>query len=353
MAWNSLTCASVILIGAAAVRAEPPASQTSEYTGHGQWHRITAPAPAPELISNPTLDRVEQLIDAHQVSTAHDLLSPWLKDNPKAADRDRGLFLLAEIYYQQDDRLTAFYHLDELMDNYPSSRFFGLALQKQYDIGDAFLSGYKRKLLWLRILGAEDEGIEILYRVQERSPGSALAERALLRTADYYFRTSQFDLAGDAYGAFARGYSRSPDVAYVKLREAFSSLAQFRGVRYDSTPLLDARAQFVDFNEKYPAIAAQENVKERVERIDNTLADKLLVTGDFYVRTHKPVAAAYDFRYLLQKYPAAPVANSARTALAKLPAQALQSPPPPAPSDTDFPATAPVPQNTTGSENTK
>jgi outer membrane assembly lipoprotein YfiO len=180
--------------------------------------------------------------------------------------------------------------------------------------------------------------------VQARSPGSAIAERALLRTADYYFRTSQFDLAEDAYGAFARQYPRSPDVSYVKLRQAFSSLAQFRGVRYDATPLLDARAQFADVIDKYPDLAAQENIRERVERIDNTLADKLYITGDFYSRTHKPVAAAYSYRYMLQKYPAAPIANTVRAALARLPAAALQSAPPPT-SDTEFPATSPVPEN--------
>jgi outer membrane assembly lipoprotein YfiO len=345
MARNSLIiCASIILAGASVVRADPPTSQISEYAGHGQWRQIVAPSPTPDLIPDATLDRVERMIDAHDISAAHDLLSPWLKANLKAPDRDRGLFLLAEIYFQQDDRLTSFYHLDELMDKFPSSRFFGAALQKQYDIGDAFLNGYKRKFLRLRILSAEDEGIEILYRVQERSPGSALAERALLRTADYYFRSSQFDLAEDAYGAFARGFPRSPDVAYVKLREAFSSLAQFRGVRYDSTPLLNARAQFSDFLQAYPELAAQENVKERIERIDNTLADKLYVTGDFYARTHKPVAAAYVYRYALERYPAAPIANTTRMALAELPAAALKSPPPPTISSGEFPATAPTPE---------
>ena len=334
----------MVLSGAATILgAQPPASQVSEYSGHGQWHEIPT-APAAELIDDPTLDRVERLIDAHQISDAHQLLSPWLKQNPNAPDRDRGLFLLAEIYFQQDDRLTAFYHLDELMDKYPSSRFFAASLQKQYEIADAFLSGYKRKFLGLHVLSAEEEGIEMLYRVQERSPGSALAERALLRSADYYFRTSQFDLAADAYGAFARAYPRSPDVSYVKLREAFSSLAQFRGVRYDATPLLDARSQFLEVLDKYPELAAQENVKDRVERIDNTLADKLYITGEFYVRTHKPVAAAYVYRYMLQKYPQAPVAGTVRTALAHLPAEALNTLPPPPDSDNFFPTTEPGPE---------
>ena len=343
MAWSSLSWATLAIFGTATIlRAQPPASQVSEYAGHGQWHEISA-APAAQFIDDPTLDRVERLIDAHQTSDAHTLLSPWLKENPKAPDRDRGLFLLAEIYYQQDDRLTAFYHLDELMDKYPSSRFFAAALQKQYEIADAFLSGYKRRFLGLHILPAEEEGIEMLYRVQERSPGSALAERAApfgrLLLPQFAVRSCR----GCVWRIRPR-LPRSPDVSYVKLREAFSSLAQFRGVRYDATPLLDARSQFLEVLDKYPDLAAQENVKDRVERIDNTLADKLYVTGDFYTRTHKPAAAAYVYRYMLQKYPQAPVAGSVRLALGRLPASARNTLPPPPDSENFFPAPNPQPE---------
>ena len=71
-----------------------------------------------------------------------------------------------------------------------------------------------------------------MLRVQQRSPGSPLAERALLRTADWYYSSADYDLAHDAYGVYVKNYPRSPMVPQVKLRQAFSSLAQFRGVRF-------------------------------------------------------------------------------------------------------------------------
>ena len=84
----------------------------------------------------------------------------------------------------------------------------------------------------------------MLYRIQERSPGSPLAERALLRTADYYYNTGQFELASDAYAAYVRSYPRSPNVPRVRLRRAFASYAQFRGTKFDATSLLDARRRW-------------------------------------------------------------------------------------------------------------
>lgn len=278
---------------------------------------------------DPVLDQAEKRIEAHRWQAAHDLLVPWLKEHPKAPDRDRGLFLLAEVYFENGDRIRAFYHLDELMDNYPDSRLFLPALQLQYDIADAYLNGFKDTLLGMRVVPMTDEAIEMLYRVQERSPGSPLAERALKRTADYYFNTSQFDLAGEAYGAFARSYPRSPAVPQVKLRQAFSSLAQFRGPRFDATPLIDARAQFREIQARYPDLAADANVAGWIDRIDADLARKAILTGDYYVRTDQPKGAAFMYRYVVETYPNSREADLARTALAKLPASALTGPPPP------------------------
>src|SRR6185312_4126900 len=246
MGWRPL-CTSLVLALATAQFAMPtPVAAQAATTPKTQ-----------QLVTNPTLNRVEILLRKGDWQRAHDELVPWLKAEPKAPDRDRGLFLLAQVYYQGGDRIRAFYHLDELLDNFPESKLYFPALELQFDIADAYLKGYKEKFWGLPIVGHEDEAIEMLYRIQERSPGSSIAERALKRTADYYFNTSQFDLSADAYGVFATSYPRSPDVPQAKLRQAFSNLAQFRGPRYDATPLIDARAQFKAVQAQYPDLGSE------------------------------------------------------------------------------------------------
>src|SRR5579864_631621 len=138
---------------------------------------------------NQLLDRAQALLARHHWQAAHDLIVPWLKSQPKATDRDRGLYLLARVYYQSGDRFRAFYHLDELMDKFPDSRLFFPALQLQYDIADSYLNGFKNRdpFFGFAVIPAYEEAVEMLYRIQERSPGSPLAEKALKRTADYYF----------------------------------------------------------------------------------------------------------------------------------------------------------------------
>ncbi len=317
-----------LLIGQSAAAAAPASqpTQTWELTGPGEFKQVQSPDTQP--IANPTLDKVEQLLVHHRFNSARKIVLDWLKHHKDAPDRDRALFLLAEAYDQYGDRIRAFYHLDELLDTYPESRLFYPALEKQYEIGDAFLRGYRRRFLGLPILTSEDEGVEILYRIQERSPGSPLAERALLRTADHYFASSDFDLAFDAYASYARSYPRSPDIPRVRMRQALSSYAQFRGLLFDATPLIDAKAQLEDIARNYPELAAEENVPDVIERINRSLAGKIYRTADFYVRTHDPRGAVYTYRYLIQTYPETREAVLARNKLERMPAWALTEPGP-------------------------
>jgi outer membrane assembly lipoprotein YfiO len=313
-------------------------AQTWEFRD-GRWQSIAAPSTQP--VSDPVLDHVEQLIQRGQNSTAKKVALHWIETHKDSPLRDRALYLVAQALYQYGDRIRSFYYLDELMDEFPSSPLFYAALQKQYDIADAYLRGSKQRFLWIPMFTAEDEAVEMLYRIQQRSPGSPLAEKALRRTADWYYSKSDFDLAADAYAAYVRAYPRSPDLARVRLRQAFSSLAQFRGVRFDATPLIDARAQLVDLAAAYPDLAQQENLISVIERIDSTFAAKIFTTADYYQRTGQARGAAYSYRFLIKTYPDSPEAAAAKKRLAKLPAKALAAPAPPA-GHGYAPATEPV-----------
>lgn len=334
---TSLILSATVVMGRNAVAAEP---ESWELRGGKYWEQVKNPATQPSM-SDPTLDRVEQLIKSGQSLAAKRQALQWVKTHNNSPIRDRGLFLLAQANFSYGDRLESYYEFDELLDLYPDSPLFNPALERQYDIADAYLKGYKRRFLGVPMFGAEDEAVEMLYRLQQRSPGSPLAEKALLRTGDYYYRTSDFDLAADVYAAFVRAYPRSPDVPRVRLRQAFSYYAQFRGLKFDATPIIDAREQLAAIISVYPKLADEENLSPVIARIDEAFARKIFQTADFYRRTDEPRAAVYNWRYLIQTYPNAPEAELARKQLAKMP-KALLSDPPPAAGSGYAPTTAPT-----------
>src|SRR5262249_40142121 len=132
------------------------AQVTSEFRG-GRW--IDVPAPSTQETTqpmDPALIRIEQLLRDHKNSDATKAAIAWLKVNKGSPFFDRGLYLEAEALYQYGDRIKAFYYLDELLDEYPESPLYYQALEKQYDIADAYLNGYKRRFMKIPMLGAEE-----------------------------------------------------------------------------------------------------------------------------------------------------------------------------------------------------
>ncbi len=313
----------ILVLAQSALAAEP---QTAELRGD-RWVEVNAPTTAPA--ADPELSNIEQLVQRKRNSEAIRRLVKWFKSHPPTDPmRDRALYLMAEALYQRGNRIKSFYYCDELMDEHPDSPLFYPTLELQYKIADAYLDGYRRRFLLIPMFHAYDEGVDMLFRIRNRSPGSPLAEKALLRTADFYYADGQFDLAADAYSWYAREYPRSPAIARVKLRQAFSNYAQFRGLRFDATPLVEARAQLGELIAANLELAEEESLPAVIERIDRTFAEKLYVTAEFYRRTKEPRAAVYTYRYLLDAYPNTPEAAKARRAMERMPQWALESPPP-------------------------
>jgi outer membrane protein assembly factor BamD (BamD/ComL family) len=66
-----------------------------------------------------------------------------------------------------------------------------------------------------------------------------------------------------------------------------------------------------------------------IEQIDSAFAKKVVETAEYYERVHEWRGAVYQYRFLIQTYPASPEAALARVRLTNVPAQWLREPPPP------------------------
>jgi len=339
---RAIGCA--LIVGLICASRSLAAPQTWDYRGGGQWQQAPVAATNPSApTSDPTLDRVEQLIASGRYDQAKDEGISWFKRNRSSPLADRALFLIAIAQDKSGNGIKAFYYFDQLLDEHPDSSLFATAMQKQYDIGDSYLRGRKMKFLGIPILGAEEEGVEIMYRVQQRAPSSPIAEKALLRTADFYFADRQYDLSQDAYGVFIRQYPRSPSVPRARLKQAYSAYALFHGPRFEITPIIDARERLATLMVEYPQISEQENIPAMLGQIDRAMSRKLYLTADFYRRTNELKAAAFNYRYLLRAYPDSDEAKLADARLKKLPSWALELPEPKVQQDTAALRTQPLP----------
>ena len=267
------------------------------------------PSDATELaksrgVTAPSVLSAAARLDNGDADAAFETLVDFFRDDGtrRDPDRDVALYLASGALAAEGDGLKAFFYLDELLDTYPGSDLYYAAAERQYHIADAGLDRATRGFDLLPNT-IDNDSLEMLFRVQQRVPGSELAERALLRSADHYFEAGDYDFAEDAYTVFAERFPRSPDLPRARLRQAWSNLLQYEGPRYDPTPLLDAGQQFEQFAARYPELWEGEDLAEVRAYVDQQLAEKQAIQAAYYDRVDKEGSAELMRRRLARTFP--------------------------------------------------
>jgi len=294
----------------------PAFAQTTTYTldeGRG-WVETANPEPGSAA---DVIGRARKALAEGRPSRAKDLLDDWIDANEFSKSE-----LLPEAFLRRGDARVALgredralYDYERVIKDYPGTEQFVIALERELEIGLRYLNGLRRRL-WgtFRIEDATSIGEELLLRVQERLPGSRLAERAAIELADYYYRERELRLAADAYDIFVMNYPKSEYLQKAMQRRVFANIARFKGPKYDAGGLLEAQILIRDFAMKYPAQAEETGMNDAlVARLDESAAAQMIETARWYFVRKDPVSARLVLTRLLRKHPGTIAAGEGAT----------------------------------------
>jgi outer membrane assembly lipoprotein YfiO len=287
---------------------------------NGSWVPLVQPSPdSPE-------GQVAQMIRDLADNRTKDLIfnaQQWIKKNKTNPLMPQVLLLQGDAEVKRGNRYKALFSYEALVNNYPNSDLYLPVLQREFNIADSFLRGYKRKFLGLRIISETGDALELLDRIQDRQRGSPLAEQAGIRIADYHFDHGEFPEAVDTYTDFLKRYPYSQYVRKAEIRRAQASLANFRGVLFDFTPLYDARERLGAVAQAYPQSAEALQVPAIDDRIYQLEGRKNLEIARYYWRAGDRHAAAETYKRVIANWPNTPYAQDARAELnRRLPTEA-------------------------------
>ncbi len=311
------TCALPLLVAAAillALAGKLPAQGEYELS-EGQWLPLSPPAegtPAGELAL------IRQHLRQGRPGKALKAAKKFLKRYPDDPAQEEALLLAGEAELDRGRYYQAFERFDQQLGEFPAGRFFNRAIDREYQIAEAFLAGKKRILLGFFRLPAREEGLSILMRIAEHAPGSPAAEKALLRIADYHFQRREHAEAIGAYDTFLAIFGNSANAAHAMLRAAEATYASFVGVAFDITPLLDAEQRYRALAERFPITADSAGVGQRLLEIDETRAQKTFRTAGFYGRIGRDGPARFYYHMVGRQYSQTTWAELADQALAAM-----------------------------------
>lgn len=277
----------------------------------GQWEQTDAPVPG---TVGALLADARRALAEDRPGAARVILEPWIKANERTGDPllPEALLLRGDALTALGDEYNALYDYERIIREFAATASFTTAVERELNIGVNYVNGVNRKFFGLRILNAEDIGEELLIRVQERMPGSRIAERAGIELADYYYRTRQLALAADAYDLFVQLYPRSQYTAKAMERRIYATIARYKGPRYDGSPLLDSQVLIRRFASLYPAQAQAAGLDDAlVARLDDSAADALLESARWYLKKDDEVSARFVLRRLLRERPRSAAAQDA------------------------------------------
>ena len=234
---------------------------------------------------------------------AENLARSWITRHPRDPLLPEAYLLKGDALRGQGDYYKSLFDYEFVARGYPASETFITVVERELEIGVLFARGTKRKWLGMRIVSADSVAEELLIRVQERMPGSRLAEEAAIELADHYFRKREMKLAVDMYSIFLENHPDSDQVSKARRRLIYSELATFKGPAFDASGLHEARARLEELMALEPAAAERVGADALLTRIDESDAQKLLMIARWYLTTGDPVAAELTIRRLVTRYP--------------------------------------------------
>lgn len=288
--------------------ASPALAQTREsrLDDRGEWMTTRQPV---EGSDEWVVARARQDLADDRPAAAFATIDNWIKANdrrlgassPLMAD---ALLARADALTAMGDEYNALYDYERIIREYPGTDTYVTAVERELDIGVRYLGGLRRKFLGVRILDATAEGEELLIRVQERLPGSRLAERAGIELADYYYDRHELSLSAEAYDLFLENYRNSRYAMKAMQRRVYSTIAQFKGPKYDGSKLLDAQVLVKRFASLYPSQARKVGLDEALlARLDESAGLSMLESARWYLRRGDAPSARYTLRRLVTEHP--------------------------------------------------
>lgn len=338
IAMTRSLAAGLLAVAVLILPARPAYAQAEVYTltDSGDWQAQQQERDADQQL----IDTARRTLAEENPARAREILTKWLEapENARSVWRPAALRLRGDALVAMNREFRALYDYEEIIRGFAESDEFLTAVERELDIAIRYANGLRRRAWGMRIFDASDIAVELLIRVQERTPGSALAERAAIELADYYYRNGDISLASEAYDLYMENFPNGPNYLKARQRRIFADIARFKGPRYDASGLVDAQIQIRELNRDAPVQAEQAGLSGGVElRIEESLAAKQLEDARWYLTNKHWPSARLVLRRLVREYPNTVAAARAREIMRD---RGWADPSPPAASPAPTPAEA-------------
>jgi outer membrane protein assembly factor BamD len=225
-----------------------------------------------------------------------------LKEYPKSFEASESQYYLGLIEEERGNLYEAYQAYQKLIDKYPFSERIKDVVEKEYNIAEKFMSGYKRKALGMT-LPVENPAIEIFAKVVENSTYGPLAPKAQYKLGLVLKGVQRYYEAEDAFNKIVSNYPDSEWAEPAKFQIASCRAAVSRSPDYDQGAAGEAKQKFEEFVREHPDAVLSQEAEINIAKLNEKEAAANFNTGRFYEKQKAYKAAKIYYSNVTNNYP--------------------------------------------------
>ncbi|MBI4577254.1 MAG: outer membrane protein assembly factor BamD [Planctomycetes bacterium] len=274
------------------------------------WFHRAPERPAEDLLAGVRL-RFEGGRHEAARRRADRLLAAW-PDSPLAEEAS---FLAAEAAFFLDDYPDAYRRYEEHLQRYPDSGHSARAVEREHQIGSAYVHGtHERRFLWMRFSRA-GEGLEVLERVVTRYPYEEFSDDDQFLVATYHYDRGDYLEARYAFQELLDRFPESEWAGIGRYRLALCILSESQGIEYDQTPIEEATQELRTYVSRFPGGNKAAEARGKLAEMAEVRAQERYRIARFYLREGRHRSASIYLASIVADYGGTRWAERARSEL--------------------------------------
>jgi hypothetical protein len=211
--------------------------------------------------------------------------------------------LLGDALRARGELYPAAVEYETVARSYPDSPAWLDAVERCYEIAVIWSKQEPEFLMGIFPVSDWTEEVEeLLIRVQERVPGSILAERAGFALMEFYFREENYRLTADMAAIVLENHPTTPQADLARRRIVDANRRLWKGPENDLSGLEEASSILSYFIAEDPVAAQRINSAQQLREVQEDLVQSEWSTAQWYLRSGDPVSAAYEVSRLADRY---------------------------------------------------
>jgi len=286
-----------------------------------QWEPV---ASDPQERYQHAIAELKELVKSGDAGAVKEALGQIKEEFPDRVGPDLDLFIHGELQYWKNHYGRALAKFEKMLKNYPGSEYAAPALQREFEMAQAYLEGRKKTILGIFKISGFEEGVSIMEKVSDRAgldEPDGIGLKAAISVAEHYEAREQYTEAYLKWSEIASYWETGPLGKRALYRMAEDNLLAYdkppepKRHHYDASRLTTAKTYYARFLALYPQEAKDNEVPEKMKHIDEEIAYKQYAIGQFYRRTGQRQAANLYFDLVVRTWPGTAAGARAKEAL--------------------------------------